>query len=80
MGKLAGKLAFVLVLVGAGAVAYRVLLTDEARTSLKNSYVSIKEAYGRVSELVGDVRGIEQKEDELPNQVATRLQWEALGY
>ena len=80
MGKLVRRVAFVLVLVGAGAVAYRVLLTDEARQSLKNSYATIKEAYGRVSELVGDVRGIEQTEDELPNQVATRLQWEALGF
>ena len=80
MRKLVGKLGFLLILVGAGAVAYRVLLTDEARKSLKDSYSSIKEAYGRVSELVGDVRGIEQTEDELPNQAATRLQWEALGF
>ena len=80
MRRLVGKLGFVLVLVGAGAIAYRVLLTDEARKSLKNSYSSIKDAYGRISEIVSDVRGIEQTEDELPNQAATRLQWEALGF
>ena len=80
MGKLVRKAVFVLVLVGAGAVAYRVLLTDDARDSLKNSYVSIKGAYERMQDVISDIRGIVVGEDELPNQEATRLQWEALGY
>ena len=80
MGKLVRKAVFVLVLVGAGAVAYRVLLTDEARDSLKNSYSSIKGAYDRMQGVISDIRGIVVGEDELPNQEATRLQWEALGY
>ena len=80
MGKLIRKLGFVLVLAGAGYAAYQLLLTDEAKESLKNSYSSIKDAYGRVTEIMSDTHGIVMGEDELPNQAATRLQWEALGF
>lgn len=80
MGKLLKPLVFVALLAGAGAAAYKLLLTDEARKSLKNSYASIKGAYERVTEIVADARGLEMGEDELPNVEATRLQWEALGF
>ena len=80
MGKLVRRLGFVLVLAGAGYACYQLLLTDEAKKSLKNSYSSIKEAYGRVTEIMGDARGIVVGEDELPNRAATRLQWESLGF
>ena len=80
VGKLLKPLSIILVTAGAGALAYRVLLTDEARQSLKNSYSSIKSAYERVSGIVADARGVEVVEDEYPNQESTRLQWEALGF
>lgn len=80
MGKLTRSLTFILLAVGAGALAYRLLLTDEARKSLKNSYSSIKDAYERVTEIVSDAHGLEVGEDELPNREATRLQWQALGF
>ena len=80
MGKLVRKVGFILVLAGAGALAYRILLNDEARSSLKNSYSSIKGAYSRMTGIISDMRGIVVGEDELPNVEATRLQWEVLGF
>ena len=69
-----------LLCVGAVVVAYHVLLTDNAKKSLKNSFTSISDAYSFVHDSILDARGIDVDEGELPNQQATRLQWEALGF
>ena len=80
MGTIKRTLGIALLVAGAGVAAYHLLLTDEARNSLKNSYSSVKSAYSRISEVVSDAQGIVVGEAELPNQEATRLQWEALGF
>ena len=70
----------VLLVAGVGYALYNILLTDEAKRALKSSYTSVKEAYTLISDCIVDRRGVVVTEDELPNQVATRVQWEALGY
>ena len=76
------RLALGLSLLAAGAVfaCYHVLLTDSAKKSLKNSFNSISCAYTLIHDSIIDARGIEIGDCELPNQQATRLQWESLGY
>lgn len=69
-----------LLVAGVGYALYSILLTDEAKTALKSSYTSVKGAYMLISDCIVDRRGVVVTEDELPNQVATRVQWEALGY
>ena len=78
--KLLSKLAVPVLLAGVGVALYQLLLTDEAKNSLKNSYGVVKDAYQGITDKFIDMRGIVMDEGELPNQEATRLQWEALGY
>lgn len=76
------KLALGLSLLAAGALigCYHVLLTDSAKKSLKDSYASISGAYTLIHDNILDARGIDMGDCELPNQQATRMQWESLGY
>ena len=62
------------------AVAYRVLLTDEARAELRKTVSTVREAYRQVNESIEQAEGQVMEEDELPNRQQTRKEWEALGY
>lgn len=68
------------VLGSCAVVAYRVLLTDEARTELKKTAGSVRDAYRQVNESIEQAEGQVMEEDELPNCQQTRKEWEALGY
>lgn len=61
-------------------VAYRVLLTDEARAELKKTAGSVRDACRQVNESIEQAEGQVMEEDELPNRQQTRKEWEALGY
>lgn len=73
-----------LVLLGvlgtSAAVAYSVLLTDEARAELRKTASTIRDAYRQVNESIEQAEGQVMEEDELPNRQQTRKEWEALGY
>lgn len=77
---LTAGLTGVVLVAGIGYALYNILLTDEAKRALKSSFTSVKGAYSLINDCIVDRRGVVITEDELPNQVATRLQWEALGY
>ena len=62
------------------AVAYRVLLTDEARAELRKTVSTVRDAYRQVNESIEQAEGQVMEEDELPNRQQTRKEWEALGY
>ena len=73
-------LGLIILACGVGVALYNTLLTDDAKESLHNSYLRVKEAYGQIKDNLIDVHGIVMEESELPNQESTRLQWEALGF
>ena len=73
-------IGLILLAGGVGVALYQMLLTDEAKNSLHNSYLRVKDAYTQIKETLVDVHGIVMEENELPNQESTRLQWEALGF
>lgn len=68
------------VLGTSAAVAYRVLLTDEARAELRKMVSTVRDAYRQVNESIEQAEGQVMEEDELPNRQQTRKEWEALGY
>lgn len=73
-------LVLTLLVTGVGVALYNTLLTEEAKNSLHNSCERLKDAYEQIKDSLVDVHGIVVEQSELPNQEATRLQWEALGF
>ena len=77
------KLRTTVILVGTvaalGAIAYRMLLSDEARTGLRNAATAVKDACETVCDTVNESYGVVM-DDELPNRERTQRQWEELGY
>lgn len=80
MNRLARGAVVVVVVAGAGIVAYHTLLTEEARERLEATVSTVKDTIARVATVVEDVKGHEMQEDVLPNREKTRAEWEALGY
>ena len=73
--------AFVLIgLAGvAGWLAYRYLLSEEAKKGMNDAAREVKSAYQRISDVIKDAQGTYVKEN-LPNRKQTEAQWEALGF
>jgi hypothetical protein len=69
------------VLVGGVALAYELLLTDEAKAEVRRAARTIRNSYEKISEVVSSMTG-EVMDDggPLPNVQATNQQWERLGY
>ena len=61
-----------------GVAAYRMLLTDEARASLKRSATEVRNTAQKLNERLGDKRNNEQAVR--ANQQRTEEMWRALGY
>ena len=61
-----------------GVAAYRMLLTDEARASLKRSATEVRNTAQTLNERLGDKRNNEQAVR--ANQQRTEEMWRALGY
>lgn len=70
------------IFTAAGIVAYKVLLTREARDGLRHAAGAVNRSYHRVTDAIQDVTGIVMDEgyEALPNRDAAIQQWEALGY
>lgn len=72
-----------IVLIGlagvAGWLAYRYLLSDEAKKGINDAAREVKSAYQRISDVVKEAQGTYVKED-LSNRKQTEAQWEALGF
>lgn len=72
-----------LVLVGGVALAlaatYNVLLSDQAKESLRNSARAVRDACDKVCDVVNESYGVVM-DDNLPNREKTERQWSNLGY
>lgn len=62
----------------AGVIAYRVLLTDEARTSLKQSADEVRDAVKTLNERLGENKNNEKESQ--ANRQRTAHEWKMLGY
>ena len=61
-----------------GALAYRVLLTDEAKEALRSSVSEVRSSVASVNSVLGDER--DKSAEVAANQRRTRMQWESLGF
>lgn len=66
-------------LTAAGFVAYRVLLTESAKESMRAGVNTARRACEEILDVVSTSQGSVVEEDMLPNRVRTEEQWEALG-
>lgn len=62
----------------AGAAAYRLLLTDEARAALNRSAREVRDTVHTINESLGEQQNNEK--ETLDNKRRTREMWSALGY
>lgn len=70
-----------ILVAGAGYLVYNRLISDNAKTELKNTAHSIFESYSRVSEVIDTMTGqVIEDPSMLPNVQVTKKQWEQLGY
>ena len=63
---------------GAGVAAYQILLTEEARASLRRSASQVKDTVETLNDKLGEHQNIDI--DRLPNRQRTNETWDALGY
>ena len=68
------------VLVAAGVLVYRYVLTDAAREHLRESVDSVRDARNTVQNVVDRARGIVVDEPLEANHERLNSEWEALGY
>ncbi len=61
-----------------GVLAYRVLLTDEAKDALRSSVSEVKNSVASVNSVLGDER--DKSAEVAANQRRTQMQWESLGF
>ena len=73
-----GLVALTAAAVILGAAAYRLLLTDEARASLRRSVKEVRNTAQTLNETLGERQNDE--EAVLSNQQRTEEMWSALGY
>ena len=75
------SLIFAGIMTGMGALAYRALLNEEARDSIKELKETFRESKDIIRDKVEEIRGQIMDEDELSdNRKRTQEQWESLGY
>ena len=77
--KLAGQVVGLAVLAAIGVAAYNILLSDEARESLRQGAASVKKACNKVCDTINACQGT-VVDDDLPNRERTQRQWESIGY
>lgn len=78
MRRLRTMLIMTALVAGAGAAAYRILLTDEARASLRRSASQVRDTVETLNNKLGEQQNIDI--DSLPNRQRTNEMWSALGY
>lgn len=77
------KLALTGLVVGVGiaVAAYRLLLTDDARESLRRTVTTVIDGYGKVSDALGISRSYAGESDVLAhNREELRQEWEEIGF
>ena len=78
--KLRTTLTVAALAAGTVYLAYRLLLSDEAKESIKNGARAVNDAVERMCKVVDDTQGSVMEEDVLPNRQRTEQQWDALGF
>lgn len=78
MRKIGGALLLTAVAAAAGVAAYRLLLSDAAKESLRECAAGVRDAADKVSGAIDRDQLVE--EDGLPNRERTISDWEQLGY
>lgn len=78
--KLRTTLTIATLAAGTVYLAYRLLLSDEAKESIKSGARTVNDAVERMCKLIDDAQGSVMEEDVLPNRQRTEQQWDALGF
>ena len=78
MRRLRNAIATALFLSGAGLAAYKLLLSDEAKESLRQATESVRTACEKICDTINGTQGTVMEGD-LPNRERTRAQWRSLG-
>ena len=78
MRRIGGALLLTTIAAAAGVVAYRLLLSDAAKESLRECAACVRDAADKVSRAIDRDQLVE--EDGLPNRERTISDWEQLGY
>lgn len=78
MRRIGGTLLLATIAAAAGVVAYRFLLSDAAKESLRECASGVRNAADKVSRAIDRDQLVE--EDGLPNRERTISDWEQLGY
>ena len=78
MRRIGGALLLATIAAAAGGVAYRVLLSDAAKESLRECASGVRDAADKVSRAIDRDQLVE--EDGLPNRERTISDWDQLGY
>ena len=78
MRRLRTMLILAALAAGAGVATYQILLTEEARASLRRSASQVKDTVETLNDKLGEHQNIDI--DRLPNRQRTNEMWDALGY
>lgn len=80
--KIRNRIILYSVLTSLGFAVYYLLLTEEARHSLKDARATVKDSYHKMSDVIQDATGVvmEEAEEYLPNREATIEQWKNIGF
>lgn len=78
MRRIRGTLLLTAVVAAASAVAYRLLLSDAAKQSLRECAAGVRDAVDKVSKAIDNGQLVD--EDGLRNRERTISEWEQLGY
>lgn len=79
MAKIRTYVAAGAVLTAATLALYRFGLSEDAREQLRGAARSVRDAYGRVEDVLSSGGTARVRPEDLPNRRATEAQWEALG-
>lgn len=78
MRRIGGALLLTAVAAAAGATAYRFLLSDAAKESLRDCAAGVRDAADKVGKAIDRDQLV--VDDGLPNRERTISDWELLGY
>lgn len=67
------------VLTTAALALYRFGLSEDAREQLRGAARSVRDACGRIEDVLSSGAAANVRPEDLPNRRATEAQWEALG-
>ncbi len=80
MKRLRNQLILVAVLGISCLAVYELMLTKEAKESLKGAMSSVSGSYSRISGIISNHIGLVMEEETLPNRADALRQWAEIGY